>query len=236
MRTRLPALCLLLYLGGGIGAASAHDDQPLFNTVNVQVQAERDVPNDRMTVVLVAERDGSDAARVAGLINQDMQWAMEIMKQYSFAHPQTRNYQTWPVYEKDRTITGWHALQELEIKGTDMEGMSDLAGKLQEKLKIRQMSFSPADATRRAVENELIAEAMHMFRERLEVIRNNMDDKYYRIINLTINTGGYQPPVVYAQSMAEARAAMPSPAVEAGTSALTVTVSGSVQFTAEKAE
>ena len=129
MRTRPPALCWLLYLSGAIGAASAHDDQPLFNTVNVEVQAERDVPNDRMTVVLVAERDGSDAAKVARLINQDMQWALEIVQGDSLAHPQTRNYQTWPKYDADRTITGWHASQELEIKGTDMEGMSDLAGK-----------------------------------------------------------------------------------------------------------
>jgi len=212
----------------------AHDDEVLFNTVNLQAQAERDIPNDQMTVALVTEHDGSDAARVARMINQDMAWALEVIKKHPFAQYQTKGYRTWPLYDADQEITGWHALQEVELASSNMEGLSGLIGKLQEKMQVREMSFSPTDATRRKIENELILEAMQAFRERIGIVRKTMDDKNYRIINLTINTGGHQPPVFYERALAaSATAESPPPAVQAGTSRMVITVNGSVQFILE---
>ena len=95
-------------------SVSAHDNDVLFNTVNLVAQAERDIPNDQMTVTLVTEHDGSDAARVAKLINQDMAWAFEIIKKHPFAKYQTKGYQTWPLYDAANEITGWHAIQQVE--------------------------------------------------------------------------------------------------------------------------
>jgi predicted secreted protein len=58
-----------------------------------------------------------------------------------------------------------------------------------------------------------------------------MDNMDYRIIELHVNTGGQRPPVMYAErAMVQSMDARKAPAVEAGTSKLTVTVSGSVQF------
>lgn len=234
--TLKPVLILALALGGICQAVPvcAHDDEILFNTVNLQVQAAREVPNDQMTVTLVTEHDGSDAAKVAKMINQDMAWALEIIKKHPLAKSRTRGYRTWPQYDADQEITGWHAIQELELAGSNMEGLSGLIGKLQEKMQVREMNFSPTDATRRSIENELILEAMQAFRERIEIIRKKMDDKNYRIINLTINTDGHQPPVVYERAMIASDAAkIPPPAVQAGTSKMVVTVNGSVQFMPE---
>ena len=228
-----PTLSLALALWGLCLTlpAYAHDNEVLFNTVNLQAQAERDIPNDQMTVVLVTEHDGSDAARVAGMINEDMAWALEVTKKHPFAKYQTKGYRTWPLYDADQEITGWHALQEVELTGSNMEGLSGLTGKLQEKMQVRDMRFSPTDATRKKIENELILEAMQVFRERIDIIRKKMDDKNYRIINLTINADGQPPPVFYERALAiSGKADSPPPAVQAGTSRMTVTVNGSVQF------
>ena len=228
-----PTLSLALALWGLCLTlpAYAHDNEVLFNTVNLQAQAERDIPNDQMTVVLVTEQDGSDAARVARMINQDMAWAFEVIKKHPFAIYQTKGYRTWPLYDADNEITGWHAIQEIELAGSKMEELSGLVGKLQEKMQVREMSFSPTDATRRKIENELILEAMQAFRERIEIVRKMMDDKNYRIINLTINTDGQPPPVFYERALAASvKAESSPPAVQAGTSRLIVTLNGSVQF------
>ena len=227
-------LSLLLLLGsmGMAASADAHDTETLFNTVNLQAQAEGEIPNDQMLVELVAEHEGSDAAKVAQLINQDMTWALELIKKHTFVKYQTKGYQTWPVYDDDHEISGWHAIQEVEITSVNMEGLSGLIGKLQEKMQVKQMSFSPTDAALRKFEDQLIEEAMQVFRERIGIVGKKMDEKNYRIINLTINTGGYQPPVFYERAMAASPAAAkaPPPAVQAGTSKVVVTVSGSVQF------
>ncbi len=212
--------------------ASAHDDDPLFNVVNLQAEAEREIPNDQMIVIVVTEHDGKDPASVAASINKDMEWALGIVKQHNYVESRTRSYQTWPVYNDKQTIIGWRASQELELKSGNIEGLSELAGKLQEKLQVRQMNFSPTDATRKKYENELIEEAMVAFKGRVDIVSKHMDNKNHRIVNININTGSYFPPVMYERAMLKSAAmdAAPAPAVDAGTSKITVTVNGSVQF------
>jgi len=83
---------LLLFL---IPPVIAHDDETLFNTVNLQAQAEREIPNDQMIVLLATEHEGSDTAGLAAKINSDMQWALEQIKKYSNIESQTKSYQTY---------------------------------------------------------------------------------------------------------------------------------------------
>ena len=57
----------------------AHDDEPLLNQMNLQAQAEREIPNDQLTVMLASEEEGKEAAKIANKINQDMDWALKIV-------------------------------------------------------------------------------------------------------------------------------------------------------------
>src|SRR5690606_37255476 len=136
----------------------SHEDETLFNVINLQAQAEREIPNDQMIVILVAEHEGSNASSISQEINRDMKWALEIIKTYERMDAKTGNYQTWPVYNK-QTITGWRSSQQVEIKSKEIAGLTELVGKLQEKLQVRQMNFSPSDDSRKQHENELIEEA-----------------------------------------------------------------------------
>ena len=204
-------------------------DETLFNTVNLQAAAEREIPNDEMIVLLATEHEGSETASLASKINSDMQWALELIKQYPTIRSQTRSYQTYPTYRK-QIIIGWRASQQVEIKSKDISALTELVGKLQEKLQVKQMSFNPTKETRINFENELIEEAMQAFLARVEIVKKHMPAKNQRIINLNINTGGYRPPVMHAQRPMKSMEMVSAPAVEAGTSKLMVTVSGSVQY------
>ena len=210
--------------------ASARDDETLFNVVNLQAQAEREIPNDQMTVILATEHEGREATTITDRVNEDMQWALDIIEKYPFAESRTTNYQTYPVYNK-QIISGWRASQQVEIKSTNIKGMSDLVGKLQEKLQVKQMYFSPTDETRKKYEDNLIEEALEAFKNRVTIVKKHMDNMDHRIINININTGGYQPPIPYDRGgLMKSMAMETAPAVEAGTSKITVTVNGSVQF------
>ena len=218
-------LCVLAF------TASAHDDEPLFNVVNLQTQIERDIANDQMTVLLATEHEGSNAANISKDINSDMQWALEVIKTYKGVESKTGNYQTWPIYNK-QTISGWRSRQEVEIKSENISGLTELAGKLQERLQIKQMNFSPADVKIKEQENILIEEAMEAFRERIKIIGKHMDQKNYRIVAIHINTGGYQPPIIYERAAMKTLSmdSSSTPAVDAGSSKISVIISGSVQF------
>jgi predicted secreted protein len=142
--------CLLVTLTFPTFAA----DETLFNTVNLQASAEREIPNDEMIVLLATEHEGSETASLASKINSDMQWALELIKQYPTIQSQTRSYQTYPTYRK-QVIIGWRASQQVEIKSKDISALTELVGKLQEKLQVKQMSFNPSKETRINFENEL---------------------------------------------------------------------------------
>ncbi len=220
-------ICLLLSVYSY--SSYAHDNDPLFNQVNLQAQAEREIPNDQLTVMLAVEEEGKEAAKIANKINQDMDWALKIVGNKSEVESRTQAYNTYPIYDK-RTVIGWRAIQQLELKSTNITDLSELVGKLQSRLQVKNMRFSPTRETRVQYENELIEEAMIAFKQRIDIIKKHMDNKNVRIVNMHINTGGGHDRPVYAESRMTAMDSKSAPAVEAGTSKITVTVSGSVQF------
>jgi predicted secreted protein len=207
----------------------AHDNDTLFNQVNLQAQSERDIPNDQLTVLLAVEEEGQESSKIANKINKDMDWALNKSKSHKDIETRTMSYSTYPIYDK-RTVIGWRAVQKLELKSTNITNLTEIVGVLQERLKVKNMSFSPTKETRKRYEDELIEEAMIAFKQRVEIVKKHMDSKNVRIVNIHVNTGGGIIRPVYAESRMMAMDSKSSPAVEAGTSKITVIVSGSVQF------
>lgn len=209
--------------------ARAHDGETLFNKVSLQAEVQREVPNDEMTVTLATEHQGDNPERLAERVNQDMAWALEQVERKKSVKAETRSYSTYPMY-KDGLIRGWRARQELQLRSQEFAQLTELLGGLQDRLQIVQMGFGTTPETRRKHQNELISEAMEQFRERVAIIRKNMDDKDYRIVELNVNTSGFGYRPMAVADMAMSKMERSAPAVEGGTSEVTVTVSGSVQF------
>ena len=206
-------------------------ESPIFNQVHLDAQAEREVDNDQLEVVLMVQEEGVKPDEIATRVNETMQWALKVEEGNKDIEVSTRSYQTYQDYN-DRFIVGWRASQELYLRSEKIADLTELVGELQQKLQVNQMSFSPTKATRTRIENELISEAMVAFRQRADIIKGHMDTPDYRIVNIQVNTG-QAGPVMYRESvmsMAKMADAAMAPAVEAGTSKVIVTVSGSIQF------
>ncbi|MCS3903453.1 putative secreted protein [Methylohalomonas lacus] len=211
-------------------AQAGDDNETLFNKVSLQAEAQREVPNDEMSVLLVAEHQGSEPSVLAERVNADMDWALKQARQADAIKTETRGYSTQPIYD-DGVVRGWRVRQQLQLKSEDFAGLTELLGELQERLQVAQMGFSPTPETQQKHQDELITEAMERFKERVAIIRKSMEDRDYRIIDLNVNTSGFgQQPFAAMADMSMARAERSAPAVEGGTSQVTVTVSGSVQF------
>jgi predicted secreted protein len=226
-------LCLL-FLGvvtGFSNSVIAADDTGVKNRVNFQVESGRDVRNDLMVVVMKVLVEDRKPEQVAEQINRTMSWAMEQVKPEQAVKAESGNYRTWPVYE-DKKLVRWRGQQELWLESGDTARLGALLAVLQSRLQVQSMQFQVSPQNRESVVNELITDALQAFRQRAGIISRSLGANDYQIDDVTINSRG-QPPVVpvrmHAAAMAES-AGSSQPALERGTSRVTVQVSGSVRL------
>ncbi len=210
-------------------AAAAQAPEPLFNLVTLNAQAEREVPNDLLSATLAAEAEGTDPAQLSAEINRTMQSALAVAKAYGAVRARSGNYQTFPVYDKNR-IARWRVRQEMRLESTDFAAATELIGKLQASLAVASMALSVSPESRRQAENALIPEALAAFEQRARLVRDGMKAKGHRLRDLQISGGGSAYPVPFAAAARSISASAPAPAVEAGTARILITVSGTIQL------
>jgi predicted secreted protein len=223
--------CVMMSLALLPQPAAADNDMP-EDQVSFQVEAERKVENDRALAVLAVTAENRDPAQLAGRINDTMGWALQQLAQRPAITPSSGAYQTFPVYDDSR-IVRWRGRQELRLESADVELLSRTLGVLQERLQIQSLQFSVSPEKRRNVEAGLIEEALAAFRQRAQLIRKALDAESYSLMDVSVHSGGMQRPLpLRAEAMASmSRAAVSSaPAVEQGTSRITVQVSGRIHL------
>ena len=209
---------------------AAHGQQQPQDVVTLQAEASREVENDQLVAVLAAEAQGANPAELAETVNRRMAQALKAAREVPGVKPRSGTYQTFPRYGKDRRIEAWNVSQELRLEATDIAAAARLIGRLQNELNLRSMSLRLSPEARRGIEDSLISEAIAAFQSRAEIARKAMKASAYRVRELHIATagGGVPRPLMYAErSLAAAAAPV---AVEAGTSQVTVTASGSIQL------
>lgn len=228
MKRMLAGLLLSLSLAPPLAAADTEFPQ---DQVSFQVEAGQDVENDRVEAVLGVTAENRDPAQLAGQINDSMKWALAQLAGQSAIKSRSGTYQTFPVY-KDTRIERWRGRQELQLESADVEALSRMLGTLQERLQIQSLQFSVSPEKHRDVEAGLIEEALAAFRQRAQLIRKALDAESYDLMDVSVHTGGVQRPIpLRAEAMASvSRAAVPSPAMDQGTSRITVQVSGRIHL------
>ena len=222
---------LILLVAGVWSGAILAEAELHYNQVRFQVRAMESIANDRMQAILIAQDEDGDAARLADRINKTMAWALEQTRGKTAAQVRTGGYSTHPVYRKDM-IEGWRATQELILDGGDFGNLTALIGTLQQRLQLRSINFSVADATREGVERLLIDSALDGFKRRAEQVRKNIGTKGYRIVELNVLTEdvpSHPMPMMRAEAMAMSKS-VEAPSFEGGESEVRVSVHGTVQL------
>ena len=212
------------------GAALAQEPrEPMFNLVTLSAQAEREIPNDLLVAVLAAEAEGPDPAALANTVNRAMRQALDAAKAARGVQARSGNYQTYPVYEKGR-VARWRVRQELRLESADFEMATELIGRLQASLVVTSLGLAVSGEARRQAENALTAEAIAVFEERARIVRDALKAASYRVRNLSVSGSAPQPRPFAALAVRAAPAEGTPPAIEPGTTRMTVNVSGTVQL------
>ncbi len=208
------------------GAAEA----PRYNQIHFQVERSQPVENDRMHAVLSVTAEDDHSARLADQINRTMDWAVKSAKAVPKIEVRTGAYRTYPVYNKDK-IQRWRGTQELILEGGDFAQLSTLVGQLQERLQVTSVNFSVSSERRRVVEDALISQALDAFKQRANLVRKQLAATAYRIVDVSINTGGGIPtPVPMMRADSFESKSIAAPALQGGTSTMTVNVSGVIEL------
>lgn len=236
----LVACKFLLLAGLWLGASSALHAQPygepLFNVFSISSDARADVENDLMIATLYVQEEDDDASALASKINVTMKWALDALKTYPSLKVKTRDYQTYPRYDTSqaRRLIGWRATQSVQVETDDFQSAGKAIQQLQEKLKVQGIRLAVKPATRAAAADALISEALEAFRKRATLVQQNMGSTGYKVVDVHINADQNPMPMFdsrarHAETLRSAAVAQ-APAIEAGTSQVSVQVSGRIQL------
>jgi predicted secreted protein len=212
------------------GSALGADAAEPMNRVSFQVESSRDVTNDWIQAVVGLTVEDVDAARLANRVNQTMAGALERASGTPSVRVKSGGYTTHPIHEGGK-LRRWRASQQLILESADVDAVTALIGKLQAELQLQSIRFSVSPERRRATENELIAEVLTAFRARAEIVRETLGARSYEIAEISISTRG-GPPVrpMYAEARTMAAAAQAPPALEGGSSQLSVHANGTIEL------
>jgi predicted secreted protein len=208
--------------------ARAAEEPPSYNMVELQAEAQRDVQNDLMTASLYVEQSGENPARVSDAVNKIVNEALRAAQEVKSVKASTEGYQTYPVYSKTARLEAWRVRSEIRIESRDFSVASNLIGKLQSTMRLSSLVFTVSPDARRQAENELIAQAISNFRERADIIKHSLNRRGYKLRKMSINTSAFHPRPMLARAMASPEVSAPN--VEAGTSQISVVISGTIEM------
>ena len=224
---------VLVFLGSTVTFANDAGSNTLYGVFSLSASASADIDNDRMTATLVVQAEDKDAAQLANRVNAAMSWAVNQLRPFATLETKTRDYQTFPRYDtsQSRRLIGWRATQTLEITTGDFKAAGKAIQQLQERLQVQGIRLSAKEETRKVASDRLINQALDAFKQRALLVQTNMGATGYRIIDMNIQTdndkahfNSFERADVLRSSVAKA------PVIEAGSSRVSVQVSGRIQL------
>src|SRR5262249_41851481 len=215
-------------------SAARADTPPPSGVVALTASATAEVPKDMLTVTLGVTRDGPDPAAVQTAIKQALDAALAEARRA--AKPgqvdvQTGVFSLFPRTNGKGPITNWQGTAELTIEGRDMPAIAQLVGRIST-MTVARVSYGLSREARQKSEAEVTAEAVARYRAKAADVAKAFGYGGYviREVNVSSNEPPSFMPIARAQAMAKEGADIAALPVEAGRTAVTVTVSGTVQM------
>lgn len=207
-----------------------------YNLINLSASASMEVSNDQVSSQFQITLSGSNTTQLAQQVNEKSAEALRVAENYAAVNIQTGSYTTRPRYQ-DEKISGWQVSQQFLLRSEDFDQMSTLLGELQRFGNVQSMQFSVSDARLEETRQQLMTQAIEKFQGQAKLIQQQFSEPGYRLVNLSINRGGYFPSPYQDRGMMLSESTMKSApvAVEAGTNEVTVEVNGQIQLISDPA-
>ena len=230
----IAVLSVITWTTGTFAQNSGSRDAPLQNVAQISASGTVEVQQDLISIAMNTTASGSDASAVQTQLKQALDTALTQARQAALPGQmdvRTGNFSLYPRYGKDSKINGWQGNAELVLEGRDFVRITTTAGKIQT-LTLGNVSFSLSREQRAKVEGDAQTLAIESFKTKAGEVAKSFGFAGYTLREVSVNANdqGYSPrPRVMTMQARSDMAEAPVP-VEAGKTAVQVTVSGSVQM------
>ena len=212
-------------------AAGAH--------VSLTAQADELLPNDEVVVRFRIEAQGAKAELLRDKVNRISRAVSERLRREKGVVQTTLGRIIQPVWHYDSVAhkqaqDGWRLVQSAQAVSTELDAVPEWVDAIERAgAHLDSLQFRVSRHTMNVARERLRARAISEFRRRAAATAKALDAFSFRILNL--NTGTAVPRLQPLQTMALAKAvpAAVPPALEAGESRITVTVSGEILLPAK---
>ncbi|WAJ36770.1 SIMPL domain-containing protein [Pseudomonas sp. GOM7] len=223
----------LALTAASLASSALFADEARYNQISLRAEVNQEVAHDLMHVALYTESQNTDPAKLAAEITNTLNKTLEQARQVKGVAVKLGSRNSYPVYDdKGQKITAWRERAEVRLESADFARLSTLTGELLQSMKMAGMDFSIASDTRKAREDAMLKDAVNAFKARAQLATEALGGKGYKLVSLSLNTGGFQPPMpmrAYAAKGLESMDAAPTPQIEAGTSQVTVSADGVIE-------
>lgn len=212
---------------------AAQAEEARYNQIALRAEVSQEITHDLMHVTLYSEAQHSDPAKLAAEITRTLNDAVTQARGVKEVNAALGSRHSYPVYDdKGQKITAWRERAELRLESADFAALSKLTGEMLKELKMGGMDFSIATATRKTHEDALLKQAVAAFQARAQLATEALGGSGYKLVSLSLNSGGFQPPMPMRMARGKSMAMMdaaPTPEIEAGTSQVTVNADGVIE-------
>jgi predicted secreted protein len=224
---------ILLATATAAGAQNMPFLPPPQNVLQLSATGTVEVLQDMLTMNLTTTREGGDSNAVQAQIKAALDAALAEARKAALPGQmdvRTGNFSLYPRYGRDGKITAWNGTAELVLEGRDFARIAQTAGRIQT-MTVGSANFGLSREQRTKVEGEAQAIAIDRFKAKAGEIAKGFGFAGYglREVAVTANDQGFVPRAPRLMAAAASASQEPVP-VEAGKSAVTVTVSGTVQL------
>lgn len=197
--------------------------------LNLDASAAREVTQDRAVAVLYAEQESAEPAVSQSQVSRLLAPALARLKNTADVDVQSSGYRTEPVWQQGR-ITSWRTRGTLQITGKPSESFNTLVGELATTLNVQSLGYRLSREAHLAAEQELIAQAVDVFRKKAATAAQAMGFRGYEFGEVVLGSSlppdaGPTPRV--AMMAARSDEAVPVPGAE-GRTTVTVSLRGNV--------
>jgi predicted secreted protein len=204
-----------------------------YDQIDLSAQASTQVDNDTLIAVLYAQQEGDDLNALTDSVNRAINQAVLQAKSAEGVTVQTLGYQTSPIYQQQR-LSGWRVRQSIRLESRHSGHLSQLLSRLQSTLALDSLSYTVSTEQRQSVEDQLIGQAIDAFQHRARLVAERLGHKRYRLLEMSIDTGGQMPqPQRMRANMMALDNPVAAPSLEAGTQTLRVEVRGRIELQIE---
>lgn len=211
------------------GPTRAEDGAPTpVPVISVSAASTATVPNDRLHAWFRVEVDNPSAAAAAAEVNTRVARILAKLKSLPDAQSSTSGYTTQQIVEKGKP-NRWRVVQTIKVEGGDFAAIGDAAARLQAEdgAVLSGLSFGISDELRRRTQDAITQQAIAAWRARAQAAAQGFGAPSWRPGRVSIQTGdGARPYPMMARAEMQMAAAPPPVPLEAGSTDVTVSVTG----------